>query len=144
MSRINNLTGPRVQVPTPQANAASSRAGFGSVLQQHNQNMMSAANRPGDPLMSTGGLVVQSALNSVGGSSHGGLLNSYLSAVGRPPIAKDASSADGAQAASTPAAGSKEAEEQKVMMELAELSAATLNNSIFHMGNRMKVSLERE
>ncbi|WP_338863623.1 hypothetical protein [Myxococcus stipitatus] len=140
MSRINNLTGPRVQVPTPQAAASSSRAGFGSVLQQQKGGMMSAAAaRPGDPLMSTGGLVVQSALASVGGSSHSGILNSYLSAVGRAPISQEGGASAGAAKP-----GSQQAEEQKVMTELAELSAATLNNSIFHMGNRMKVDLERE
>ncbi|AGC48311.1 hypothetical protein MYSTI_07039 [Myxococcus stipitatus DSM 14675] len=140
MSRINHLTGPRVQAPTQQAAAASSSVGFGSRLQQQN-SMMSAAARPGDPLMSTGGLVVQSALASVGGSSHSGMLNSYLSAVGRGPISPEGGAAAGAGAAKP---GSQQAEEQKVMTELAELSAATLNNSIFHMGNRMKVDLERE
>lgn len=142
MSHINSLSGPRVQVPTPQATQTSGRAGFGSVLQQHQSNMMSAANRPGDPLMSSGGQVVQSALASVGGTSGGGMLNSYLSAVGRAPIAKEGGAADGTQAAAQP--GSKEAQEQQMMVELAELSAATLNNSIFHMGNSMKVSMERE
>ncbi|AKF83691.1 hypothetical protein MFUL124B02_37265 [Myxococcus fulvus 124B02] len=143
MSRINSFTGPQVQVPRPQAGVQSANVGFGSLLQQNQRAAMSPANRPGDPLMSTGGMVVQSALNSVGSAPHSGIMNSYLAAVGRPPI-QDAASGQGAAQSPTAAAGSKEAEEQKVMMELAELSAATLNNSIFHMGNRNKVSLDRE
>ncbi|MCP3105194.1 hypothetical protein LZ198_40630 [Myxococcus sp. K15C18031901] len=141
MSSINSLTGPRVQTFGTQAQAQTSRAGFGSLIQQNPAGgSMSAAYRPGDQTMTSGGQVVSSALASVGASSGNGILNSYLSAVGRAPINEGGTQG----AAGQPAAGSQAEQEQKVVMELAELSAATLSNSILHMGNRMKVSLETE
>ncbi|WP_426754920.1 hypothetical protein [Myxococcus sp. Y35] len=134
MTRINAFTGPRIQSATTQASSGPASTGFGALV-----NPMAPANRPGDPLMVSGGAVVASALASVGSSPHNGLLNSYLSAVGRGPLAED-----GSRAATPAPAGSEQARQEQVMLELAELSAATLSNSILHMGNKMKVDLERE
>lgn len=138
MTRINSFNAPRVQTPATPASSGASRAGFGSLLQGA---AASPANRPGDPLMTSGGAVVASALASVGSSPHSGLLNSYLSAVGRGPVSGDGAAAQGATAA-TP--GSEQAQQEQALYDLATLSAATLGNSIIHMGNGMKVGLERE
>jgi hypothetical protein len=138
MNRINSFTGPRVQQPTTPATSGASRAGFGSLLQGA---AAAPANRPGDPLMASGGAVVASALASVGGSPHGGLLNSYLSAVGRGPVSGDGAAAQGA---TTAPPGSEQAKQEQALYDLATLSAATLGNSIVHMGNKMKIDLERE
>ncbi|NVI96842.1 hypothetical protein HV824_01710 [Myxococcus sp. AM009] len=135
MNRINSLNGPRIQPPTTQASSRAASTGFGALV-----NPMAPANRPGDPLMVSGGAVVASALASVGGSPNNGMLNSYLSAVGRGPISEDGSRAPVSQAP----AGSEQAQQEQVLMELAEMSAATLSNSILHMGNKMKVDLDRE
>lgn len=138
MNRINSLTGPRVQQPTTPTTSGPSRTGFGSLLQGATA---SAAPRPGDPLMASGGQVVASALASVGSSPHTGLVNSYLSAVGRGPISPDGTRAQG-EGTSTAAPGSEQAQQEQVLTDLATLSAATLGNSIIHMGNRMKISLD--
>ncbi len=134
MNRINSFTGPRIQPTTTQASTGPANTGFSGLV-----NPMAPANRPGDPLMLSGGAVVASALASVGSSPHNGLLNSYLSAVGRGPLAED-----GSRTATPAPAGSEQAQQEQVLMELAELSAATLSNSILHMGNKMKVDLDRE
>lgn len=138
MNRINSLTGPRVQTPTPPASSGASRTGFGSLLQGATS---AAANRPGDPLMMSGGAVVASALASVGSSPHSGLMNSYLSAVGRGPISQEGTPAQ-AQGATTAQPGSEQAKQEQALMDLAALSAATLGNSIIHMGNKNKVTLD--
>ncbi|MFP2905420.1 hypothetical protein ACLESD_10250 [Pyxidicoccus sp. 3LFB2] len=137
MSRINSFTPPRVQTPATPANSGPARTGFGSLVQQG--GMSAAANRPGDPLMTSGGAVVASALASVGSSPHSGLMNSYLSAVGRGPIAPEGGQAPGATAAQP---GSEQAKQEQAMMDLAALSSATLGNSIIHMGNKNKISLD--
>ncbi|MFP2930111.1 hypothetical protein ACLESO_33920, partial [Pyxidicoccus sp. 3LG] len=62
MNRINSLNGPRVQAPTTQANQGPARTGFGSLIQPGGGGMSAAAFRPGDPLMTSGGAVVASAL----------------------------------------------------------------------------------
>lgn len=139
MNRINSLTGPRVQTPTPQANSGPARTGFGSLVQQG--GMSAAANRPGDPLMMSGGAVVSSALASVGSSPHSGLMNSYLAAVGRKPISPEGTPAQ-AQGANPAAPGSEQAQQEQAMMDLAAMSAATLGNSILHMGNKNKIGLD--
>ncbi|WP_164015513.1 hypothetical protein [Pyxidicoccus trucidator] len=139
MSRINSFTSPRVQTPATQASSGPSRTGFGSLVQQG--GMSAAANRPGDPLMMSGGAVVSSALASVGSSPHSGLMNSYLSAVGRKPIAPEGAAAQ-TQGATTAQPGSEQAKQEQAMMDLAALSAATLGNSIIHMGNKNKISLD--
>ncbi len=139
MNRINSFTGPRVQTPTTQANSGPSRTGFGSLVQGGGTS--AAAFRPGDPLMTSGGAVVSSALASVGSSPHSGLMNSYLSAVGRKPIAAEGQSQTQG-AATTAQPGSEQAQQEKVLTDLAALSAATLGNSIIHMGNKNKISLD--
>ncbi|QSQ22968.1 hypothetical protein JY651_49100 [Pyxidicoccus parkwayensis] len=139
MTRINSFSGPRVQQPTTPATGGASRAGFGSLLQGA---AAAPANRPGDPLMASGGAVVASALASVGSSPHGGLLNSYLSAVGRGPVSGDGAAQGAGATAAQP--GTEQAKQEQALYDLATLSAATLGNSIIHMGNRMKVDLERE
>jgi hypothetical protein len=138
MNRINSFTGPRVQQPTTQANSGASRTGFGSLLQGA---AAAPANRPGDPLMTSGGAVVASALASVGSSPHSGLMNSYLSAVGRGPIAQEGTPAQ-AQGGTAAQPGSEQAKQEQALMDLAALSAATLGNSIIHMGNKNKISLD--
>ncbi|ABF89406.1 hypothetical protein MXAN_6443 [Myxococcus xanthus DK 1622] len=135
MTRINSFTGPMIQPATTQAQARAASTSFGALV-----NPMAPANRPGDPLMVSGGAVVASALASVGSSPNNGILNSYLSAVGRGPISEDGSRGSVSQAP----AGSEQAQQEQVLMELAEMSAATLSNSILHMGNKMKVDLDRE
>jgi len=138
MNRINSLTGPRVQTPTSPASSGASRTGFGSLMQGATST---AANRPGDPLMTSGGAVVASALASVGSSPHSGLMNSYLSAVGRGPISQEGAPAQ-AQGATTAQPGSEQAKQEQALMDLATLSAATLGNSIIHMGNKNRLSLD--
>jgi len=139
MNRINSFTGPRVQTPTSPASSSASRTGFGSLLQGATST---AAHRPGNPLMASGGTVVASALASVGSSPHSGLMNSYLSAVGRGPISQEGAPAQ-AQGAATPAQpGSEQAKQEQALMDLATLSAATLGNSIIHMGNKNRLSLD--
>jgi hypothetical protein len=138
MNRINSFTGPRVQQPTTQATSGASRAGFGSLLQGA---AAAPANRPGDPLMTSGGAVVASALASVGSSPHSGLMNSYLSAVGRGPVAQEGTPGQ-AQGGTAAQPGSEQAKQEQALMDLAALSAATLGNSIIHMGNKNKVSLD--
>lgn len=143
MNRINSLTGPRVQAPTTPATNAPGRTGFGSLLQPGGA-LRGATPGPGDPLMASGGQVVAAALSSAAASPYGGVMNSYLSAVGRGPINADGSRG-GAQAATTSAQpGSEQAKQEAVLIELATLSAATFSNSILSMGNGMKVQLERE
>ncbi len=142
MNRINPFTGPRVQTPTTAASGGAARTGFGSPLQPGG-GLRGAGAGPGDSLMVSGGQVVAAALSSAASSGHGGVMNSYLSAVGRAPINTDGSRG-GAQGASTAPAGSEQAQQEAVLMELATLSAATFSNSILAMGNGMKVTLERE
>lgn len=137
MNRINSFTGPRVQQPTTPATSGASRTGFGSLLQGA---AAAPANRPGDPLMTSGGAVVASALASVGSSPHSGLMNSYLSAVGRGPVTQEGT--PGQAQGGTAAPGSEQAKQEQALMDLAALSAATLGNSIIHMGNKNKISLE--
>jgi hypothetical protein len=140
MNRINSFTGPRVQTPTTPATSGPARTGFGALVQ--NGGTSAAAFRPGDPLMANGGAVVASALASVGSSPHSGLMNSYLSAVGRGPIAPEGA-AGGTQGAATSAQpGSEQAQQEKVLTDLAALSAATLGNAIIHMGNKNKIRLD--
>lgn len=139
MNRINSFTGPRVQQPATPASNGASRAGFGSLLQQG--ATPAAANRPGDPLMTSGGAVVASALASVGSAPHSGLMNSYLSAVGRGPISPEGTPAQ-AQGGTAAQPGSEQAKQEQALMDLAALSAATLGNSIIHMGNKNKISLD--
>ena len=138
MNRINSFTGPRVQQPTTPATSGASRTGFGSLIQG---GTSAAAFRPGDPLMASGGAVVASALASVGSSPHTGLMNSYLSAVGRAPISSEGTPAQGTGTTAA-APGSEQAKQEQAMMDLASLSAATLGNSIIHMGNKNKISLD--
>jgi hypothetical protein len=138
MNRINSFTGPRVQTPTSPASSGASRTGFGSLLQGATPT---AANRPGDPLMMSGGAVVASALASVGSAPHSGLMNSYLSAVGRGPISPEGTPAQ-AQGGTAAQPGSEQAKQEQALMDLAALSAATLGNSIIHMGNKNKISLD--
>ena len=139
MTRITSLTGPRVQAPTTPTTSGPASTGFSTRLQG---GAPGAANRPGDPLMLSGGAVVSSALASVGSSPHSGLMNSYLSAVGRGPISQEGTPAQ-AQGGTTQAApGSEQAKQEQALMDLASLSAATLGNSIIHMGNKNKISLD--
>lgn len=141
MNRITSFTGPRMQQPTSLGTGGPARTGFGSLVQPGG---LRPGAGPGDPLMMSGGQVVAAALSSAASSGHGGVMNSYLAAVGRGPINTDGSRA-GAQAAATPAQpGSEQAKQEAVLMELATLSAATFSNSILSMGNGMKVTLERE
>lgn len=134
MTRINSFNGPMIQPAATQAQTRAASTSFGALV-----NPMAPANRPGDPTMVSGGAVVASALASVGSSPNNGILNSYLSAVGRGPISED-----GTKAATQAPAGSEQAQQEAVIMELAEMSAATLSNSILHMGNKGKVDLDRE
>ena len=136
MNRINSLTGPRVQAPTTPATSGPSATGFSTRLQG---GAPGAANRPGDPLMTSGGAVVASALASVGSAPHSGLMNSYLSAVGRGPISPEGTPGQNAAPAQP---GSEQAKQEQAMMDLAALSAATLGNAIIHMGNKNKISLD--
>ncbi|NMO13445.1 hypothetical protein HPC49_23320 [Pyxidicoccus fallax] len=142
MNRINSFTtGLRVQQPTTPTTGGASRTGFGSLVQGGGAQQ-SAAFRPGDPLMTSGGQVVSSALASVGSAPHTGLMNSYLSAVGRGPISAEGSREPAAGTATQAQPGSEQAKQEQALMDLAALSAATLGNSIIHMGNKMKISLD--
>ncbi|MCP3141796.1 hypothetical protein [Pyxidicoccus xibeiensis] len=137
MNRINSLNGPRVQPPTTQATQGPGSTGFGARL---NGGLSAATPGPGDPLMASGGAVVASALASVGSAPHTGLMNTYLGAIGRGPIAQDGSKAGMPQTPAEP--GSEQAKQEQVLHDLATLSAATLGNAIIHMGNKNRLSLD--